>query len=172
MIEANLRTSVPQIGKSRKAIDLATLYLENPEPKLRQEALFWITRSYEKQRDPIIRLAHQQVLGLPLTAAKLSVEGPSVARRFTYLAQAWMAWINGEDPLISLEAAPKKPEEFGGALQWMSLDPWEQAIRALVDQNTVEAKRFFRRSIQLGTQCQTDGNHAIRWTYVASFFHS
>jgi len=176
MIASELSNKIRKTSQSRKALSLALTYLDHPGLELRNEVLAEVDRLHSRSRgtaveDVTIRCALAKILGVPFTCQKVEVvQSPTVRKRFGILASAWMEWAAGLSPWALLQKAPAHAVEFGGALQWMSLDPWQAAIEALAVNDTDEARRLFRRSVQLGTQCQTDSNTVVQWAYTASFF--
>ena len=176
MIEPEVLNTIRKTTQSRKALSLALTYLDRPGLELRNEVLSEADRLYHRSRggaveDVTIRCALAKILGVSFITPRVEVvEAPTVRKRFGVLATAWMEWAAGLSPLKVLQKAPAHALEFGGALQWMSLDPWQAAIEALAVDNTDEARRLFRRSVQLGTQCQTESNPVVQWAYAATFF--
>ena len=177
MIEPEFSKLIRKTTQSRKALSLALTYLERPGNDLRSEVLTEVRKLFQRSRgssieDITIRCALARILNEPFTTPKVEVvQSPTVRKRFGVLASAWIEWSAGHNPLALLSTAPAHAAEFGGALQWMSLDPWQAAIEALASNNTDEARRLFRRSVQLGTQCQTESNPVVQWAYAATFFH-
>jgi hypothetical protein len=177
MIETDFSKVIRKTSQSRKALTLALTYLDQPELDLRTAALTEVDRLFKRMKsnsleDITMRCAQARILNVPFTLPRLEViQAPTVRKRFGILATAWMEWAAGKSPHDLLESAPKSSTEFGGALQWMSLDPWAAAIAALGNEDVSEARRLFRRSVQLGTQCQTESNPVVQWAYAASFFH-
>ena len=118
-----------------------------------------------------VRSAHEVILRLPVVAPKFEpAKKPSDRRMFETIAKAWTTWAMGADPRTLLQSIPK-PSEYGGAIHMMALEPWGAAIKALFEKDADEALRLFRRSMELGSQCETETNDVVQWTYVASFFH-
>jgi len=100
-------------------------------------------------------------------------DGQADTRMFTYLARAWSCWAAGdiEAAKVLLKALDEDEDAHipGGHLHVMALDAWSQAIEALLDANPKEARRYYRRAIEAGSQFGTWTNNAVQWTYVASF---
>lgn len=146
------------------------------DPESRQRALTLTETLYRRKVSTVegvtVRVAQAMVLGLPIEAPSFEpVRKPADRRTFELLAKGWVDWASGQDPTPSLQACPK-PAEFGGALHLMVLDPWRMAIQALQEQDLEEARRMFRRSVELSSQYGTASGNTIRWTYFASFFHT
>ena len=125
----------------------------------------------------VVRHAMEHVVGraheaLPVVKPNgKSLEG----RIFEATSLAWLRWINGEDLQSSHEALQLLQEEGescqpqGGALHLMALRPWQFAMRALLSGDREEAKRLFRRAVELGSQCGTESSPVVQWTYAATF---
>ena len=138
----------------------------------REETIRLIREDYERDEgssveDQVIRGAQALLLKELVSFPSFEpVKKPADRRAFETLAKAWLVWAAGGDPQPTLP----KSKEFGGALHMMALEPWGEAIRALSNQNTPEAKRLFRRALELGTQYGTDTNDAIHWAFLGSFY--
>jgi hypothetical protein len=94
---------------------------------------------------------------------------------FEAIGRAWIAWATstGQDQAqkaLATIPAPRGPQPEGGALHLMAMQPWAQAVSALLQDDLAEARRFFRRATELSSQCGTETNSAIQWTYAASYF--
>lgn len=121
--------------------------------------------------EQIIYGAHARILGRTVILPKFEPsKKPADRRMFEVIAKAWLTWATGGDPTPLLNARPK-PSEYGGAIHMMALEPWAAATKALHERNGEEARRFFRRSVELGSQYDTETNEVVKWAYVASFFH-
>ncbi len=147
------------------------------DPSLRADALHLTRESYDlgvKGRtveDMVTRCAQAKMLGEPFKIPKFNpAKNPVDRRTFETLATAWMVWAGGGDPGPFVDSVPK-PDEYGGALHLMALEPWGKAILALGENNEDEAVRWFRRSVEFGAQYDIETSDAIQWSYVASVFH-
>jgi hypothetical protein len=94
---------------------------------------------------------------------------------FEVIARAWCAWAGDTGRAESLKAlkdlpVPTGPLPEGGALHLMAMQPWAQAVHALLEADPVEARRWFRRATELSSQCGTETNSAVQWSYAASYF--
>jgi hypothetical protein len=150
--------------------------IENPSR--RAEALGLISE-WHKEASPVLETveelvvygAHERILGKKVTPPKFEpVKKPSDRSLYERIALAWLTWASGHSPTLLLRTLPKA-SEYGGAIHVMALEPWAQATKALHERNFEEARRFFRRSIELGTQYSTESLKTVEWAYVASFFH-
>jgi hypothetical protein len=125
----------------------------------------------ESVGDTVVKGAQARILGERVSLPVFEpTKKPADRLAFEVLAKAWLTWAAGGDPKIILKANPK-PSEYGGAIHLMTLEPWGDAIKSLAENDAGEAQRFFRRSIELGRQCETESNDIIKWAYAASFFH-
>jgi hypothetical protein len=147
------------------------------DPSLREDALRLTRESYDlglrghTVEDVVTRCAQARLLGEPFKIPKFTLSKNPVDRRtFETLATAWMVWAGGGDPEPFVASVPK-PDEYGGALHLMALEPWGRAIRALGEDNWEEAVRWFKRSIEFGAQYEIETSDAVQWSYVASVFH-
>lgn len=121
--------------------------------------------------EQVIRAAQAKILGRPILAVSVKSDAKKSVdvRVFEAFAQAWTLWAAGEDPTSHLSPS-KADDEYGGAIHLMALEPWGEAIRELHSGSAEEARRLFRRSMELGSQCGTETNNVVQWTYAASFF--
>lgn len=93
---------------------------------------------------------------------------------FETVALAWMRWATGtalDEARADLRSL-RKDEGYqpqGGALHLMALRPWQFAVEALIRDDRQEAQRLFRRATELGSQCGTETNPVVQWTYAATF---
>jgi len=111
-----------------------------------------------------------------------AVENPWERRCFETIGRAWAAWAM--DPL-NPEAAyeirwlreeqVREAQEGGdhpktaGAIHLMALDFWAMAVGTLAQGDPVEAKRLWKRAIEIGGTHGTPSHPAVLWTYAASF---
>ncbi len=93
------------------------------------------------------------------------------------VALAWFAWAADDEHrcttlLDSLRSQRRKEEVFTdktGALHLYTLYFWSQATTLLVADDLDNARRFFKRAIELGSQFGTESHPMISWAYAASF---
>lgn len=86
---------------------------------------------------------------------------------------AWLGWASGQDPgRASREVArlQETPPESTGALHRATLSLWLSAIERLADEDLPEARRLWKRAIEIGSSLGTESHPAILWSYAASFF--
>lgn len=114
-----------------------------------------------------------KLLGKPLEAPErflLGDEDDTEEALFQTTAWAWMAWASGEDarkPLFALEGLSHHTEDK--LIHVLALSNWTTAVENLLRNNLSEAKRRYRRAVDLGSQFGTDTSTAIFWTYSATF---
>ncbi len=152
--------------------------LDNPDQRDEAQRLIneWHASSRSEWKgepieERVVFAAHAKILGSTVTLAKFEpVKKPVDRSLYERTALAWLTWAAGMGPSALLQALPKA-NEFGGAIHVMALEPWARATKALHEQDFEEARRLFRRSIELGTQYGTETNEVVQWAYVASFFH-
>lgn len=123
----------------------------------------------------LLLAAMAKILAKPIRGIDFApVSGPADQHVFTTCATAWMRWAEGRSDLAraALDAGASEDLHLGrgGALHVMALTPFRAAIEALIRNDTTEARRLFRRSIEIGTQMGTETNPIIQWAFVASFF--
>jgi len=102
-----------------------------------------------------------------------SQEGTWVQRTFENLASGWMRWLTAQDKGVLKTIALMHPEggdEDDGAVETLSLNFWARAIELVVQEEREQAKRFFERATEVGSQFGTRSNLTICWTYAASFW--
>lgn len=146
------------------------------DPTQRDTALRLVREWYDRNlnasiEEQTIRGAQAKILGECFTLPMFTpAKKPADRAMFETLSKAWLTWAAGTNP-EELLVSVAKPAEFGGAIHLMALEPWGFGIRALAKKDVEEARRFFHRSIELGTQYATETNDVVKWTYAASFFH-
>jgi hypothetical protein len=121
----------------------------------------------------LVNAAMRHILGRPIPTSSETEGGSLEDNIFGVIARAWVAWATGLDRERAHEALrkipiPKGPLKEGGALHLMAMQPWAQAVDALLQNDLDEARRMFRRATELSSQCGTVTNAAVQWTYAAS----
>lgn len=180
-MQFNSSPATQRILEEVKTLQAMLRATENNEP-LDEAALKRIRGIFEgpatdSDESWLAHVAQARILGEPFEPERLlSVpDGQADTRLLTYLARAWSCWAAGEFGAAKalLGAADQDDEAHvpGGHLHTMVLDAWQLAIKALLVGNPQEARRFYRRAMELGSQFGTWSNTAIQWTYVASFKH-
>jgi ATP/maltotriose-dependent transcriptional regulator MalT len=91
---------------------------------------------------------------------------------FVITARAWLLWVSGrlDEARDILQRVADPTTREGRETHLMALGPWYQAVQALLGGDREEAMRFFRRSMEVGSQLGTETNEAIQWAFAASFF--
>lgn len=170
--------SVRRIILEAEALSAALKYAEGRGD--RQDAVLalvkgtYTTHEVEDNISATAHVAMEHILGqarpLPLRPVKRADH-----EVFRIIARAWIAWVTGADREESQKALhelpiPRGPIPEGGALHLMALQPWAQAVHALLKNDLGESRRMFRRATELSSQCGTETNPAIQWAYAASYF--
>ena len=135
-----------------------------------QEAL----TDHSDNSSAVAHVAMSHILG---RAAHIDLQTGDTAEGlgFEVVGKAWIAWATGvgtdeaKKALVELPA-PQGPQPEGGALSLMAMQPWAAAVSALFHDDFDEARRMFRRATELSSQCGTETNSAVQWTYAASYF--
>lgn len=122
--------------------------------------------------DNIVRWSMRVILGETIEPGEIAMTGEPDHTYFGLTALAWAHWRTGEpapaqDCLIQ---AGLIQGVQGRALHMMALQLWKAAIQALVDEQPEEAKKLYRRAMEMSAQMGTSTSQAIHWTYAASFF--
>jgi hypothetical protein len=102
------------------------------------------------------------------------------ARVLQTVLHAWTEWTLGrpEAALTSLprlRAAQHDQERVtarSGAVNLMAMYYWLTAVERLAAGETSEAKRWWKRALEVGSHFGTKSHLVISWTYAASFFPS
>ena len=82
-----------------------------------------------------------------------------------------MRWLTLSEKKVLQDIATILPEAGeDGAVETLSLNFWARAIELLVQEQRIEAKRFFERATEVGSQFGTRTNPSVCWSYAASFF--
>lgn len=106
-----------------------------------------------------------------LAAVSPDPEGSWSHRTFEALAVGWMRWLSsGDDSVMQCIAGMHEGEEGSSEAEMLSLSFWAQAIEQLIHGHGEEAKMFFERATEVGSQFGTSTNPTICWAYAASFF--
>lgn len=115
--------------------------------------------------------AMSKILGLqgPDDPPKQDPTLPWEERATAHLSLAWSAWTRGRPEEASahlqLVRAPKQTSTHG-----MALGFWAKAIEALLEGKADVARRFFRRTYEVGSSVGTESHPVVLWTMAASFF--
>lgn len=106
--------------------------------------------------------------------AEIPSFGASTAQRkvdevFENLARGWMVWVTSKQEEPLRQALRDLPSEDTRDLESLTLFYWGRALQNLLEKDIEEAKRYFDRAMEVGSQFGTPSNPAICWTYCASF---
>jgi hypothetical protein len=95
-------------------------------------------------------------------------------RTFEALAIGWMRWmVDQNDNGVLFYIANMHNDEPGAedkSFDTLILNFWSKAIELIVLNRPSEAKRFFERANEVGTQVGTSINPSVCWTYATSFY--
>lgn len=111
------------------------------------------------------------------------VDKPWERRCFETIGRAWATWARDpSDPqaaamIAQLRAEQTSRESVEGseaqrrasAVHLMALYFWAAAVEKLAQGDPAEAKRFWKRAIDVGSSHGTPSHPAVQWTYAASF---
>jgi hypothetical protein len=148
-----------------------------------QEALL-LSRTYlarfspETVEERVIEVSIRKILGEAVEAQDLSgapVEWEGYVQHM--VATAWLFWMGGNPTraraqLVEVQTK-RKAKTFAdkkGSLHLFTLYFWSQAISELLDGDRAAARRYFKRSIELGAQFGTDSHPMISWAFAGTFF--
>lgn len=90
---------------------------------------------------------------------------------FQTTAWAWMNWASGSDQ-NDVELDYLKPDMEDGVIHFLALSSWSAAVQNLLNDNWSEARRMYRRAVDVGSQFGTNTSTSILWTYGATFLTS
>lgn len=91
---------------------------------------------------------------------------------FENLAWAWQGWACGQKQEAATRLGHLDIDKLGsrqGVFSGLALASWAKAIEALILDQPSEAKRHFKRAMDVGGQFGLEINPPILWTYAASF---
>ncbi len=176
--------SVNRVAHEMNALQAAQLVVERGVD--RAEALV-LCRTYLGRLEPrtvedrviegALKLILKREIGYPAVEANRAVKWESYVAEVVGIA--WLAWASGncDDAFAAvrrLRSKQKRKESFAGetgAIHLMTLYWWSQAVLLLRKGDRTQARRFFKRAIEMGAQFGTDSHPMISWSYAASFFH-
>ena len=81
-----------------------------------------------------------------------------------------MQWASGHK--LRAQEILDRPvsEQGGGEIHLMALGFWCHAVGDLIHGDLEEARRYFKRALEVGAQFGTESSVAIQWAYVGTFF--
>ena len=95
-------------------------------------------------------------------------------KSFEALSIGWMRWMVNQDDIGVLYYVANmlnyEPRGEDKSFDTLILNFWAKAIELMVLNRPSEAKRFFERANEVGTQVGTSINPSICWTYAMSFY--
>jgi len=116
--------------------------------------------------------AMSRIAGREVHSGPVFNEGDVDLDRELFLATAW-AWVvwAAEGPTNKVLSLHKLSlsDEGSSVLHHIALSNWAKAVKSLLAGDQAEAKRFYRRAVEVGGQFGTETNSVIVWTYAATF---
>ena len=90
---------------------------------------------------------------------------------FLVTSWAWMMWASGSAREIALKELEgvNLLDEGTSVLHHLALTNWAKATIALLKDDHNEAKRRYRRALDVGGRFGTETNTVVVWTYIATF---
>jgi len=125
----------------------------------------------------LIRTALWVICGRPegfVLPAKMVKDRSLEGEVFLALANGWLGWalLDKSPSVLRRLIAVDVDSDEGSTLHKMALSEWKLAIQALIEKNTEESQRRFRRAMKIGAEYGTPSNPIVHWTFAASFFHA
>lgn len=134
-------------------------------------------RPTDSAEERIIFRSMAKILDMPAAlSSKSPAKAPWERRAFETVANAWICWANDPSSEVPLEEIPKlRSAQRGtckqaGAVHLLAIYFWAAAVEALAKSDRAEARRLWRRAIEIGSSFGTPSNAAILWSYAATFF--
>ena len=182
------KQELPNIIAEMNALNAVLRALDQPQElpnALRLVRTVWTTFPTPQTVDAwVIGVAMATLLGEPpkkcLDPITLPppIAEPWTMHIFEHTAFAWGAWTQGDARVAqywirSIRAdVPDKEgpvdEARPGAVHRLALEEWANAVMALTQGQTSEAKRFFKRASEVGQSFGTESHPVILWTMAAS----
>jgi len=168
---------ISRLMSESRAVAMVCEAIEGRESPLRvQQFIQGLFRNQPSDtvEDRITWYAMGKILQSELPAPDRFDEETEDAERALFLsvAWAWVVWASGgsKDSALAELDKLRLQEEGPNVLHHLALSNWAFAVRALLTSKTKEAKRRYRRALDVGSQFGTESNPVITWTYAASFF--
>lgn len=168
---------ISRLMSEGRAVAMACEAIEGRESPLRvQQFIKGLFRNQPSDtvEDLVTWYAMGKIIQEELPAPARIDEDPEDSERALFLAVAWawMTWVSGgskTSALAELDRLNFQEESSPNVLHHLALSNWAFAVRALLMGKTKEAKRRYRRALDVGSQFGTESNSVIVWTYAASF---
>ena len=170
---AYVRRNFQEIGRlmaEGRAVTMAVASLDGLENPLKVQQLVEALLKEQPQDSPeelVTWVAMRRIAGLEITPW----EKPVYGNIFCLISWVWVSWAAGIDVGAELKILDfAEAESELGVFETLALRHWAAAILNLIDGNQDEARRFYRRAVEIGGQFGTESNPAVLWTYAATFF--
>jgi hypothetical protein len=151
---------------------------------IREAAALWEDATTDTVEDFLTLQAMNHVLGKKVSkAVRPPVETPWEDHITESLTFAWLDWaargknsqtlVNAITRLKADQKVHKEgdyDEEHRGGIHLMALYYWSSALEHLGEGNQTEAKRLWKRALEIGSTHGTASHIIVSWTYVATFF--
>jgi hypothetical protein len=177
----------PEVERVIAEMNALNAAIQASDPRLAREAqgmVRAVEATWPEPRtvsDYAIRTAMARITGNPLpTGEPERTTGEATiwaVRAFELIGLAWLAWTRNDPQRArfwigrwSIEGEDKTKLDSEGAIQAFAVALWANAIEALIDNRTDDARRFFRRVFDVGSSFGTESHPTVLWTMAGSFF--
>ena len=162
-----------------RAVSMVCDAIEGRENPLKvQQFVYGLFRDQatDTAEDQVTWYAMGKIVGEDLPPPAFTDEDTEDKERVLFLSVAWiwMVWASGAPTKAALKDLDQLDlqEEGSSVLHHIALSNWALAVRSLLKGDMPEAKRLYRRALDVGSQFGTETNAVIVWTYAATFFRS
>lgn len=145
----------------------------DPEEALQLVEQLHRTQPVETPEDLLTWYAMGKILGEPLPSPArfdLREDEDNEAALYQTTAWAWMTWASGSKTKPFDELADLDLHTENKIIHFLALSNWTAAVQHLLKDNWSEAKRRYRRAVDVGSSFGTDTSTSILWSYGATFF--
>lgn len=170
-------TNHPEVRQLLLEMDAlnAVLRVIKHAPDERAEAISLVQAALIHRGEPddlpsaLITIAMQKIVG---TISPLVIHRPSTEFWDHYLADdtaiQWINWVTDNPVFLT---TPTEPQELPveSAVHETVLVFWRRAVVQLAKGDLTEARRLFKRALDLGAQFGTESHVLVSWSYAASF---
>ena len=117
-------------------------------------------------------LAH--VIGKHLHIPKRPHSSRWIRKSFDKILVGWMTWISTGDSQVIQKALKEMDATNEGqsdnTIDVLALQYWTQALELLIQGKKVEARGYFERAVEVGSQFGLSLNPPMSWVYATSFW--